>query len=165
MRKRTTATSRLKNKKPKLVMAASISAAAAMLGCSVVVLKKAKKEGAPGFRANGSVCISELKPWLEENLDRLSESDSKEALECRRLLAQCKKLEFQNEVELGSYTPNDKVRSDGMALGALVDSETMRFVSDVPTWAGLPAEEMEKRTKDLREKIRAAFRSAVERIK
>lgn len=146
-------------------MAASLSAAAAILECSISILKKAKKLGAPGFRSNGSVCISELRPWLEANMERIAGDDSKEALECRRLIAQCEKLEYQNEVERGNYTHNDIVHSHGLQLGALVDSETMRFVADAPTFAGLPPDEIERRVKALREKMRAEFRRAIEKIK
>lgn len=146
------------------VMAASLSAAAAMLECSSVALKKAKKKGAPGFRANGSVCISELRPWLESNLDQLEGSDDKAALECRRLIAQCERLEFQNEIEKGKYTPNHKIESDGMALGVLVNTECMRFVVDAPTWAGLPPEEISKRAKEIHRKVLDTFRNAFQKI-
>lgn len=140
-------------KSSNLIMAASLSAAAAMLETHVSVLKRAKKAGAPGFRANGSVCISELKPWLAENLDSLNNNESKEALECRRLLAQCEKLEFQNEVERGKYTHNDSIREQGARIGAATRSELLRFKADVPTWEGLSAAEMERRVDRLIDSI------------
>jgi len=130
-------------------MAATLSAAASMMECHVSVLKRAKKAGSPGFRANGSVNLTELKPWLEENLDSLDDSDSKEALECRRLLAQCEKLEFQNEVEKGNYTHNSVVADQAIRAASATKSELMRFTAEVPTWEGLSAADLEKKTKAL----------------
>ena len=145
------------------LMAASISAAAAMMECSTVALKQAKKNGAPGFRSNGSVCISELRPWLEENRDALG-GDEKSSLECRRLLAQCEKLEFQNEVERGTFTHNDLLREQGMRIGATTRSELLRFKADVPTWEGLPAAEMERRVSTMNDSICKSLNDALSKI-
>ena len=147
-------------------MAASLSAAAVILECSPSALKKAKRAGAPGFRANNSVCISELKPWLSENLDQMTteESGSKEALECRRLLAQCEKIEFQNEVEKGSYTHNDLLTQQGRRIGAATRSELLRFKSDVPTWEGLAAAEMERRVSALIDSICRTLNDAMSKV-
>ncbi len=53
-------------KKP--LMATSLSAAAEIIGIKPAFLSWAKKKGVTAFRANGSVCISELEPWLIKNL-------------------------------------------------------------------------------------------------
>jgi hypothetical protein len=143
-------------------MAASLSAAAARLECHPTVLKNAKKAGAPGFRPNGSVCISELKPWLAENAEAVDGSGSrKEELECRRLLAQCEKLEFQNEVERGLYTHNDVIADQGRRIGAATRAELLRFKADVPTWEGLKASEMERRVSVLIDSICKTLNNAL----
>ena len=147
-------------------MAASMHAAASILECSLPDLKRAKRAGAPGFRANNSVCISELKPWLAEHLSEMTdeESGSKEALECRRLLAQCEKIEFQNEVEKGAYTHNDLLTQQGRRIGAATRSELLRFKSDVPTWEGLSAAEMERRVSALIDSICRTLNDAMSKV-
>jgi len=143
-------------------MAASLSAAAAMLDCHASVLKRAKKAGAPGFRPNGSVCITELKPWLAEHAEDVDGTMShKEELECRRLVAQCEKLEFQNEVERGTYTHNDIIAEQGRRIGSATRSELLRFKADVPTWEGLKAAEMERRVSVLIDSICKTLNSAL----
>jgi hypothetical protein len=129
-------------------MAASLSAAAAQLDCSPSVLKKAKKAGAPGFRANGSVCISELRPWLEENLESLTDGESKEALECRRLLAQCEKLEYELAVTRGEYIHRSQYEADAIKVADLFRTELLAFHADQVTWEGLAAVERDKRGKE-----------------
>ena len=52
----------------KQFMATSLSAAAECVGIKPAFLAWAKKKGVTAFRANGSVCISELEPWLIKNL-------------------------------------------------------------------------------------------------
>jgi hypothetical protein len=148
-----------------MVMAASLSAAAAQLDCAPSVLKRAKKAGAPGFRPNGSVCISELKTWLQKHSEDVDGTSSqKEELECRRLVAQCEKLEFQNEVEKGLYTHNDKLREQGRRIGGATRSELMRFKADCPTWEGLTAVEIERRVDALIDLICRNLNSATERV-
>lgn len=145
------------------VMASSLSAAAAMLECSARLLKNAKRSGAPGFRANGSVCISELKPWMEENAESLEEND-KEALECRRILAQCEKLEYQNEVERRKYTHNDILREQGIRIGHATRTALLRLKSDAPTWEGLPADEIERRVEAQIESICADLHESIGKL-
>src|SRR5690606_29368220 len=95
-----------------------LSAAAAMLECTTTTLKRAKKAGAPGFRSNNSVCISELQPWLEQRKQQLAAMDeqSKEALECAKLAIQVKRLTWAHDVERGEYTPNSELRMQGLAI-------------------------------------------------
>jgi hypothetical protein len=124
------------------VMAASLSAAAAAMGCTASMLKRAKKAGAPGFRSNNSVCISELQPWFEKWSEEL-EPESKEALECERLVIQIKRLNWAHDVERGQYTPNDELKRQGFAIASATRSELLRIKSDAPSWAGLSAPEIE----------------------
>lgn len=154
-----------KEVKPDQIMAASLSAAAAMLECHPSVLKRAKKMGAPGFRANGSVSITDLKPWIIEHAEDVDGTMSdKEELECRRLVAQCEKLEFQNEVERGQYTHNEILLQQGRRIGSATRSELLRFKSDVPTWEGLPAAEMERRVSALIDNICRTLNNALSKV-
>lgn len=124
-----------------------------MLDCSISVLKAAKKGGAPGFRANNSVCISELRPWMEEHGSDYENVNDKNALECRRIALQCEKLEFQNEVERGNYTHNDLIREQGIRIGTATRAALQRLRVDAPTWSGLSASEIESRVSQLIEGI------------
>lgn len=81
----------------------SLASAAAQLGVHISVLKRAKNEGCPAFK-NTRVDLDLLRPWLEARKSALAEAPmGREALENRKLLAQCAKIEFELEVERKLY--------------------------------------------------------------
>lgn len=147
----------------KSTMAASIGAAAAMLGCSLPVLKRAKKAGAAGFRANGSVNVTELREWLAAN-PADEEGESKEALECRKLKLQCERLEHDLAVTRGEYTHNDKIREDNLRIGAATRAALQTLKGDVPTWEGLSAAEMQIRIEERVDRICVDLHDAHSRL-
>lgn len=120
-------------------MAASLAAAATMLECPKAMLKMAKAQGADGFRANGSVCISELKAWLETND---VEMDKKTALECRKLEVHCKRAEHEYAVALKLYTSNEQVAADTLRRETALRGEVLAFIHDMPSLAGMAPEQM-----------------------
>lgn len=134
-----------------LIMASSMGHASALLDTPLPILKKAKRAGAPGFRSNSSVCITELKPWLEANIETLTAEnpEGKETLECRRLLAQCEKLEFQNSVERGQYIHLEEIERQARVVAATTRNEFLRIKADAPTWAGLDPAEIDRRVSRL----------------
>ncbi len=89
---------------------------------------------------------------MAKNADALDDDD-KEALECRRILAQCEKIEFQNLVERGRFTANDVIRDHGLRVGHATRTSLLRLKADAPTWEGLPAAEIEGRVSNLIELI------------
>lgn len=116
-----------------------------MLGCDVSVLKRAKRDGAPGFRSN-RVYLDEVKTWLDENPVHLDD-DTKEGLERRKLRAQCEKLEHELAVTRGQYRHINDIRNDAMRVADLVRVEFLSFLGDLTTWEGLPAVELHERGK------------------
>ena len=81
----------------------SMASAAKGLDVPLALLKKAKRMGAPGFRAS-RVYADELLPWLRDHADEAG-SDKKERLEIRRLKASCERMEFALAVERGEFVP------------------------------------------------------------
>lgn len=146
------------NTHDKPVMAASIGAAAGMLECHLSALQQAKKDGCPAFRSNGSVNITELRAWLEER--PAQPVVNKAQLECRRLLAQCEKIEHGNEVERGLYTHNDAIKADMLRIGSATRAALQTLKADAPTWEGLAAAEIERRVSERIDSICADLHDA-----
>jgi|GEM_PF-6883762 len=73
----------------------SIAQAAAAMGVPKSVLRKLKRDGAPGFHGS-RVYPAELRPHLETMSSAATATADRDALECRRLLAQCKRIEHAN---------------------------------------------------------------------
>lgn len=90
----------------------SIGAAAAGLGVSVSVLRKAKRAGAPGFRGS-RVYPAELLPWLKEKTRPLTpplspgggEGEDKETLERRLLAIKIERQQFFYAADKKDYVP------------------------------------------------------------
>lgn len=89
----------------------SIAQASAAMGVSVKQLRRAKKEGAPGFRGS-RVYPGELVPWLEEWAKGVgtSPADEMERLERRKLLAECERIELKLQNERGRLYESDEVK-------------------------------------------------------
>lgn len=139
-------------------MAASIKAAAAMLGCSEAQLKDAKARGSKGFRSNGSVCIPEVAEWLKENPQQ--GADDKKKLECRRLVAQCEKLE--HELALARRDALTKIEVNECLAKAVAQftSVLKSREGDAPMWSGLPPSDIQKRVRSQNESILLELQSA-----
>lgn len=145
-------TKNTKSPEPKIV-ADSLRAAVAILKThdiqlSVDRLKKMKADGCPAFRS-GRVHIRELLQWLQSNPEAESTEgeESKEALERRRLLAQCEKLEHELAVTRGEYIHRSQFESDAIRVADLVRTEFLAFHADQVTWAGLDEVERDRRGK------------------
>lgn len=143
--------------------ATSIQQAAAQSGFPEAALKAAKRKGCPAFR-NGRVCLPELREWLEEHGDELKEAADKDALECRRLLAQCKGLERKNDVEAGLYIPIDTVRADLLRIGSATRAAFSRVRAEAPTWEGLTAAQIEQRAIALEDSVCADLHDATSKL-
>lgn len=72
----------------------SIAQAAKGMGCTVALLRRAKKEGAPGFRGS-RVYPKELLPWLQAWREAGGDVDPRGALEMDRLERQVKLLDME----------------------------------------------------------------------
>lgn len=82
----------------------SIASAAAGLGIEKSVLKKAKRDGAPGFRGS-RVYPLELLPWLRKRSDegRVTSEEDKESLEREFLKVRIERQRFFFECEKGEF--------------------------------------------------------------
>lgn len=76
----------------------SIGAAAAGLGVSVAVLRKAKRAGAPGFRGS-RVYPGDLLPWLQADRSTHQAADDKDSLERRLLAIKIERQQFAYQVD------------------------------------------------------------------
>lgn len=126
----------------------SMAAAAAQMGLKLSEVKKAKRNGAPGF-VGSRVDKDALREWLDALPPAPALEDGgledKETLERRKLRAQWLKEEFRLDVEKRKYIPVDEVRADMVRIASAQRAEDMRLVGDVGTWAGLSAVEMHER--------------------
>jgi hypothetical protein len=126
----------------------SMRAAATELNTTISVLKRLKAKNAAGFRANGNVDLDELTAWMRDHKAEQSDANDKEALEMRKLKAQCEKLEHELAVSRGDYIHRSDMESDAIRVADLVRTELLAFHADQVTWEGLPAVERDKRGKE-----------------
>jgi hypothetical protein len=94
----------------------SIASAAAALQIPVDTLRAAKSAGAPGFRGS-RVYPADLVPWLQAQ-DKGALQDDKRTLERKKLLLQCERIAFQNDVERGRYVEKSVFVSALIQLGS-----------------------------------------------
>jgi hypothetical protein len=127
-------------------VATTLGAAAARIGCTVSDLRRARDAGVEGF-AYGRVNIPVVAKWLAENPPPAGDVMDEESLKLRKLLAQCKKLELDEAILRGEYTPNAEVVEIGVRRGAQTRAELMSLISEAPTWAGLDAANLQDRAK------------------
>jgi hypothetical protein len=98
-----------------------MAAAAAGLKVPLPTLKKLKRQGAPGFHGS-RVYPDELLPYLKTHQeDPEAVADQAFALECRKLLAQCERLEFDNAVARREYRPVGEYNERHLRFGARVN--------------------------------------------
>jgi len=103
----------------------SLAAAASHIGdgCSVDLLKAAKKAGCPAFRQS-RIYVAELTEWLKENPIDPSKIQTKEKLQIRKLTAECLAKERENAVEDGKLVAIEEVA----AINAKVDADVVRSI-------------------------------------
>ena len=138
--------------------APSMANAAARIGCGLPALKRAKAGGCNGFRG----CRVNLRiatEWLKDNKPA-AEDHSKEALEIRRLLAQCLKLEFELAATKKLYISLEHAQAQALRIGGAIRTELNRIVSDAPTWEGLRAADIEERAAALVRSIQSHWSDA-----
>jgi hypothetical protein len=128
----------------------SIAQAAKAMGVSVEALRRAKKEGAPGFRGS-RVYPADLLPWLKER-ESLGASGvgltEKEKLEERKLLRQCELLEEELRIKRGKAWDSNDVRAAWLQHTLTARHEMLKLVSLAPRFAGKSALECEKILRD-----------------
>jgi hypothetical protein len=86
--------------------ASSLKHAAGLLGLPAGLLRGAKAAGCPGFDDHNRVDLDRVEQWLASNKDLLEargELLSKEQAEVKKILLQCERIEFQNEVLRQKY--------------------------------------------------------------
>lgn len=127
----------------------SIGAAAAALGISRVLLRRAKLQGAPGFRGS-RVYPAELLPWLRQReacgpgaglpLD-------KEALECVRLRQRIEHEAYEFERDKGEWIRRAEVEAFFLEVGERIKTVLRtRLKNDLPPkLVGLQAPEIAAR--------------------
>lgn len=126
----------------------SIAQAAKALGCTVARLRKAKKQGAPGFRGS-RVYPGELVPWLKgkeggEQGAGSGELD-KEAWEIRKLRLQCEGLELANKQKGDLLWEATAVKVSWLSHMRSARQVLVQMATDLaPRIAGRPALECEK---------------------
>ncbi len=112
---------------PDLLSFDSFAAAAEHIGgdCTPELLKAAKKAGCPAFR-NGRIYVVELTDWLKDNPVDPSQSVGKEAMQIRKLAAECARLEFDNAIREKKYVLIDEVN----AINARVDADIINSLQE-----------------------------------
>jgi hypothetical protein len=145
--------------KPLPPYADSLKSAAAMLGCSIADLKRAKASGCDGFKG-GRVYFDKVEPWLKSNLPPEPDDDleEKEILERRKLREQVLTVRRNREILEGKYTANDTIRAECVKAVAVIRGELARLKVDAPAWEGMPAPEIESRIGALIDSICANLR-------
>jgi hypothetical protein len=73
-----------------------MASAAAALGISVTILRRAKTSGAPGFRGS-RVHLAEVGKWLAQHKADIGKLSGKESLQLAKLSEEVRKLKMQND--------------------------------------------------------------------
>jgi hypothetical protein len=112
----------------------SIAAAAAGMGIPKSRIRKAKKEGAPGFRGS-RVYETELAAWLEDEVEETPAATGameKDALECRKLRAQAERIEFENNTRYGQFVARLDIAKHLKMFGAELGQARNEFRTTFP---------------------------------
>jgi hypothetical protein len=144
----------------------SIGQAAAALGIPKRVLQKLKRDGAPGFHGS-RVYPAELQPWLEaKNNEAAGGGVDRDALECRRLLGQCKRIEHANAVDSGGVIALAPVLAAIAGIGEQLKSQLRAIYEDElpPVIAGLSAEAIRIETRKANDRLCTRFYEAANKI-
>lgn len=128
----------------------SMAAAATALGVPLRVLKQLKRQGVPGFHCSGRVHVDQLLPHLRGHEDETAVAEDQQfALECRKLLAQCERIEFDNQVRRGQYRDAAVYHQQHLRFGSRVNllfklKRNLAPVELRPLWDKLHGEVMEE---------------------
>jgi len=144
----------------------SIGQAAAAMGVPKRLLQKLKRDGAPGFHGS-RVYPGELQPWLEaKNNEAGGGGVDRDALECRRLLGQCKRIEHANAVDSGGVIALEPVLTAIAAIGEQLKSQLRAIYEDElpPVIAGLSAEAIRIETRKANDRLCTRFYEAANKI-
>lgn len=144
----------------------SIGQAAAALGIPKRVLQKLKRDGAPGFHGS-RVYPAELQPWLEaKNSEAGGGGVDRDALECRRLLGQCVRIERDNLEAAGQVIALAPVLAAIAGIGEQLKSQLRAIYEDElpPVIAGLSAEAIRIETRKANDRLCTRFYEAADKI-
>ena len=143
----------------------SIAQAAAAMGVPKSVLRKLKRDGAPGFHGS-RVYPGELRPHLETLQSTTGETADRDALECRRLLAQCKRIEHANLVESGGVIAVAPVLAAITTIGEQLKSALRAIYEDElpPVISGLSPEAIRIETRKANDRLCAKFFAGTDKI-
>ena len=129
----------------------SLRAAASTLDVQLSVIKKAKNDGCGAFK-NTRVDIVELRKWLEQKKDEYRDvynnENSVDALEIRKLLAQCQKIEIDNEIRMQNLLKREDVIATQVRVFSAIRTDLEALESIAPQIVGLPTHEVAKRIRD-----------------
>jgi len=143
----------------------SIAQAAAAMGVPKSVLRKLKRDGAPGFHGS-RVYPGELRPHLETLQSTTGETADRDALECRRLLAQCKRIEHANLVESAGVIAVAPVLAAIATIGEQLKSALRAIYEDElpPVISGLSPEAIRIETRKANDRLCAKFFAGTDKI-
>jgi hypothetical protein len=109
----------------------SMASAAAALGISVTLLRRAKASGAPGFRGS-RVHVDEVRKWLAAHKDAVGKVTGRELLQLSKLSEEVRKLKMQND-EKASVLVNKASLISALQIGAgQWDHERLRIEAEEP---------------------------------
>lgn len=134
----------------------STNHAAGVLGCSVELIKAAKRKGCKAFTANNRVDGAVLIPFLFKMLAQGSDlpggfASWKEVLDSEK----AKRESIKRQVDEKSVMPTADAQRQAAEFCAFVDSELQRAENELPpVMAGLPAVECGKILHGFTEKLR-----------
>jgi hypothetical protein len=93
-----------------------MASAAAALGVSVTILKRAKTSGAPGFRGS-RIYGDEVGKWLAQHKGDIGKLSAKETLVLEKLSEEVRKLKMQND-EKASVLVDKSAIIEALQIGA-----------------------------------------------
>jgi len=141
----------------------SLAAAASELDVPIQVLKKLKREGAPGFRGS-RVYAEELLPYLRAREDmarRQGLPEDRESLECRKMRAQCERIEFNNHLAQSKYVHREILADHlGKFAGETVSILRQKLENEFPAASqGRTIPQIREKAKAVVDEILARFRA------
>ncbi len=110
-------------------------------GVDVRTIERAAAKGAPVEN------VQAMDAWFSEQRQApagskiVSLSDAK----LEKLRLECHRLKIKIDEDLKELLPRDEMRRDHVRIMSTMRSEFVRFVADIPSWAGMPPAEIKKR--------------------